>query len=91
MDKEWDSPLFPQRKTDLGESRPATPVLHCLGQNFLLVDLQDFFSDLGSGTKKNALKMNSLLVTFRAFFFFLSISRKNSKTSKINQQSVLNL
>ena len=30
---------------------------------FLLVDLQDFFSDLGSGTRKKALKI------FRAFLF----------------------
>ena len=69
---------------------------------FLLVDLLEFFSDLGSGERKKinkkALKMTSSLVTFRAFFFnwsfselFFLISRKNSKTSKVNQQSVLNL
>ena len=45
---------------------------------FLLVDLRELFADLGSGggTKK------------RAFF---NISRTNSKASKVNQQSVLNL
>ena len=40
---------------------------------FLLVDLRDFFSDLGSGGRKKinkkALKMTSKLVIFRAFFF----------------------
>ena len=40
---------------------------------FLLVDLGDFFSDLGSGGRKKinkkALKMTSELVIFRAFFF----------------------
>ena len=37
--------------------------------------------------------MTSQLVIFRAFFpelFFFNISRKNSKTSKVKQQSVLN-
>ena len=54
----------------------------------------NFFSDLGSGDekKKKALKMTSQLVIFRVFFFFfLNISRTNSKTNKVNQQSVLNL
>ena len=53
----------------------------------------------GEGTKpKKALKMTSQVVIFRAghfqsffFFFFFFISRTNSKTSKVNQQSVLNL
>ena len=39
---------------------------------FSLVDLRDFFSDLGSGDEKKkrkiALKMTSQLVIFRAFF-----------------------
>ena len=54
----------------------------------ILVLRPDFFlwkkkSDLGSGHKeKNAQRI-------RAFFF--NIFRKNSKTSKVNQQSVLNL
>ena len=56
---------------------------------FLLVDLQEFCSDLSVvGRKKNALKMTSGLVIFRAFF---NISRTNSKTNKVNQQSELNL
>ena len=36
---------------------------------------------------KKALKMTSKLIIFRGFFF--DISRKNSKTSKANLQSVL--
>ena len=50
-----------------------------------------FFSDLGSGDKKikkKALKMTSFTGHFQRFF---NISRKNSKTIKVNQQSVLNL
>ena len=48
---------------------------------FLLVDLREFFfSDLGSGGRKNK---------FKKLFFI--ISRTNSKISKVNQQSVLNL
>ena len=59
----------------------------------------------GDDEKKNnkkALKMTSLLTghfqrglfyffffIFRAFFPFFNISRKNSKTSEVNQQSVL--
>ena len=38
---------------------------------FLLVDIRDFFSDLGSvdeKTRKKALKMTSSLVIFRAYF-----------------------
>ena len=60
---------------------------------FLLVDLRDFFFRFRVGgwkiVNKKALKMTSWLVIFWAFF---NISRiKNSKTSKVNQQSVLNL
>ena len=68
---------------------------------FLLVDFRDFFSDLGSGGRKKIKKKKSsendqltghfqsfFFVIFRAFFSF-NISRKNSKTSKANQQSVL--
>ena len=58
---------------------------------FLLVDLRDFFLDLGSGGRKKinkkALKMTSSLVIFRAFylfFFFLISPEKNSKTSEVN-------
>ena len=60
----------------------------------------NFFSDLGSGGRKKKKKKKSsenpvvfflsfselFFVIFRAFFL---ISRKNSKTSKANQQSVL--
>ena len=64
---------------------------HCyLGQFFLLVDLRDFSFRFRVGEEKGgkALKMTSQLVIFRAFF---NISRTNSETSKIKQQSVLNL
>ena len=46
----------------------------------LLVDLPEFFSDLGSGSRKKGIKS-----------FCFNFSRKNSKTSKVNQQSALNL
>ena len=57
---------------------------------FLLVDLRDFFfSDLGSGGRKKinkkALKMTRVIFTA---FFFKYLQKKNSKTSKVNQQSV---
>ena len=42
----------------------------------------------GGGGGGKALKMTSQLVIFRAFF---NISRTKSKTSNVNQQSVLNL
>ena len=61
-----------------------------LGQTFLLLDFQGKNSDLGSGGWGwGAKKKADLLVIFRAFFF--NISRTNSQTSKVNQQSVLNL
>ena len=45
-----------------------------LGQIFLLVDLREFFSDLGSGgRKKNKLKSSEndqLTGHFQSFFFF---------------------
>ena len=68
---------------------------------FLLVDLREFFfrSRVG-GTKKKKKKSSendqltghfqSFFFFFQSFFFF-NISRKNSKTNKVNQQSVLNL
>ena len=68
-------------------------ILIILGQIFFISWFTGiFFSDLGSGgrEKKRALKMTSQLVIFRAVFFF-NISRTNSKTSKVNQQYVLNL
>ena len=34
---------------------------------------------------------SELFFFFRAFFFFFNISRKTVKTSKVNQQSVLNI
>ena len=39
--------------------------------------------------KKKTLKMTSQLVIFRFFLIFFNMSRTNSKTSKVNQQSVL--
>ena len=62
---------------------------------FLLVDLWEFFSDLGSRGRKKINKKAwsfSELFFFQSFFFyFFNISRKNSNTSEVNQQSVLNL
>ena len=55
---------------------------------FLLVDLQDFFSDIASGGRKKSSKNDKLTGHFQSFF--CNISRTNSKTSKVNQQSVLN-
>ena len=50
-----------------------------------------FFSDLGSdkNTQKGS-ENNQLTGHFQSFFFFY-ISRTNSKTNKVNQQSILNL
>ena len=55
---------------------------------FLLVVLLFFRFRVGGGVKKKALKMTSQQVIFRGFFY---INRTNSKTRKVNQQSVLNL
>ena len=68
----------------LARLKPATPGSHgkCLGQIFLLVDLGDFFFRfrvVGAGKKAPKIQL------------FLNISRTNSKTSKVNQQSALNL
>ena len=41
--------------------------------------------------QKKALKWSFQSFFFFFFFFLLNISRKNSKTSKVKQQSVLNL
>ena len=60
-----------------------------LGQNILFVDSQIFFFRFRvGGRKKNEKSFFSFF--FRAFFLF-NISRKNSKSSKVNQQSTLNL
>ena len=57
---------------------------------FILVDLRDFFSHLGSGGRKKKSSENDQLTGhFQSFFF--NISRRKSKASKVNQQSVLNL
>ena len=64
-----------------------------------LVDLRDFLSDGGGGgggvggRKKKALKMTSKPVdwSFSELFFLIISRKKNSKTSKGNQQSILNL
>ena len=63
-----------------------------LGQN-LLVDLRGFFSDLGSEAKKKPSKNGHLTGHFQSLFYFsfLDILRAHSKTSKVNQQSVVNI
>ena len=50
---------------------------------FLLVDLLDFFSDLGSRGRKKKSSENDQL-TGHSF----NMSRTNNKISKVNQQSV---
>ena len=70
----------------------------CTKASFLLVNLQDFFSDLGRGWGGGG-GGGGLTGHFQSFFFsepffffcFFNIFRTNSKTSKVNQQSVLNL
>ena len=59
---------------------------------FLLVDLQDFFFRFKVGVEGGTKKINKKALTghFKAFFFLIS-PEKNSKTSMVNQQSVLNL
>ena len=42
-----------------------------LGQNFLLVDLQDFFSDLGSRGRKKSAENDQLTGHFQRLFFFI--------------------
>ena len=66
--------------------------LHCTSKarNSLLVDLREFFSDLGSGDEKKRTEIDQLTGHFQSSLF-LNISRTNSKTSKVNQQSFLNL
>ena len=51
---------------------------------FLLVDLQDFFPRFSVGGKEKSSENDQLT----SFFY---IPRTNSKTSKVNRQSVLNL
>ena len=51
----------------------------CKTRIFLLIDLQELFSDIGSGDGGGSPEMTSQLVIF---------SRTNSKTSKVNQQHV---
>ena len=58
-------------------------ILQALGQNFFYLIYGKKKSDLGLGGRK---KINK-----KALNFFYYISRKNSKTSKVNQPSVLNL
>ena len=72
-----------------------------MARNFLIVDLREFFFRFRVGGRKKIKKSSEndqLTGHFQSFIFFLSfsehffsfnISRKNSKTSKANQQSVL--
>ena len=50
--------------------------LFCKARIFLLVDLWDFFSDLGSGDekKKKSYENDQLTCHFQSFFFDLSFS-----------------
>ena len=68
------------------------------GRIILFFDLQDFFFRFrvggggggGGRTGKKALKMTPVDWSFSELLFF-NIFRTNRKTSKVNQQSVLNL
>ena len=79
---------MPEKKSKFWLAMSTLPLL--FRPDFLLVDLRDFSFRFRVGEEKGgkALKMSSQLVIFRAFF---NISRTNSETSKIKQQSVLNL
>ena len=57
----------------------------CHTQNLLLADLRDFFSDLASGRRKKSSENDQLTDHFQSVFY---ISRTNTQTSKVNQQSV---
>ena len=54
-----------------------------------LVDLRDFFRSRVGWAKKSSENDHQLTGRFQSVFF--TISRTKSKTSKVNQQSVLNL
>ena len=60
---------------------------------FLLVDLPEFFFRFRVGGTKKRRKKSSENDQLSGHFLsiFFNISRTNSKTSKVNQQSVLNL
>ena len=65
---------------------------------FLIVDLREFFFRVrvgGVGDEKKSSENDQLTGHFQSCFFFrlffLISPEKNSKTSKVNQQSVLNL
>ena len=62
------------------------------GQNLFVSLFTDFFFRFREGGEGVESSENNQVtghfLNFRAFFF--NISRKNSKTSKVNQQSVLN-
>ena len=59
-----------------------------LGQFFLLVNSQEFFSDFGSVGEENKIKKSSendkLTGLFQSFFIFVNISRKK-KTVKLER------
>ena len=55
--------------------------------DFFISDLPHFFSDLDSGARKKKSSENDQLTGH----FFKNISRTNSKTCRLNLQSVLDL
>ena len=71
-----------------------------LRPDFLLVDLQDFLRSMvgGGGGRKKSSENDQLTGHFRVCYFSFSelflknnISRANSETREVNQQTVLNL
>ena len=68
-------------------SDPSSTLMQ-LGQFFLLADFRDFFFRFRVGGQNKGTENDQLTGHFQSFF---NISRKNSTTSKVNQQFVLNL
>ena len=69
---------------------PSFNTIMILRPDFFSLIYGNFFSDLGSGEWGDEKKKSSEINwSFSEFFF--KFSRTNSKTSKVNQYSVLNL
>ena len=71
----------------------AKKVFTILRSKMMFIKTYIFFSDLGLGDERKKRSENDQLTgDFQSFFYcFFNISRTNSKTIKVHQQSVLNL